>query len=328
MSRTNLAEKATGKVTVPGAWSKSRRRAAFLKRKTPYLLILPAIVLELLIHIVPSVAGVFTSLFGLDEFYIRQWFTAPFVGISNYKIALNFSNSIGTALVHSFTVTILYTIVVVAFSWFLGFSAALILQQAFKGRGLLRTIFLIPYAMPVYAGVIVWNFMLQRDNGLVNHVLVNDLHLFSTPPFWLLGNNAFFATAAVAIWRLWPFAFLMTMAGMQSISGDVYEAASLDGAGTWKRTFYITLGLLRPVTAVLLLMMFLWTFNDFNTPFVLFGTSPPPSVDLISIHIYENSFVNWNFGLGAAMSVLMLVFLLVVTGLWFLWDRKGQRHAA
>ena len=88
----------------------------------------------------------------------------------------------------------------------------------------------------------------------------------------------------------------------------------------------MTLGMLRPVTAVLLLMMFLWTFNDFNTPFVLFGTAPPPSVDLISMHIYTNSFVNWNFGLGAAMSVLMLVFLMIVTGLWFLWDRRGQRN--
>lgn len=331
MSRTSVAAEKRVRAnaqTKPRTSRPVRRGGIFSRSRVPYLLILPAVILELLIHIVPSAAGIFTSLFGLDQFYIRQWFTAPFVGLQNYKMSLDFSNSVGEALLHSFAVTILYTIVVVGFSWFLGFSAALILQNAFKGRGLLRTIFLIPYAMPVYAGVIVWSFMLQRDNGLVNHILVDDLHLTSTPPFWLLGNNAFISTAAIAIWRMWPFAFLMTMAGMQSISEEVYEAAALDGAGSWNRTYHITLGLLRPVTAVLLLMMFLWTFNDFNTPFVLFGTSPPPSVDLISMHIYTSSFVNWNFGLGSAMSVLMLVFLLVVTGLWFLWDRRGQRHAA
>jgi multiple sugar transport system permease protein len=78
---------------------------------------------------------------------------------------------------------------------------------------------------------------------------------------------------------------------------------------------------------VLLLMLFLWTFNDFNTPFVLFGATPPKSADLISIHIFGNSFVNWNFGLGSAMSVLLLVFLLVVTGLYLFVTNRRSRHA-
>lgn len=325
MSRIDVLNRGAGKLA-PALPPLPGHRAARLKRMTPYALVLPAVVLELLVHIVPSVAGIVTSLFTLNQYYLRQVFDAPFAGVSNYSIVLDFSGPAGSALVHSFLVTILYAVVVVAFSWLLGFSAALILQQVFRGRGLLRTVFLIPYAMPVYAGVIAWDFMLQRDNGLINHVLVNDLHLLGKPAFWLLGNDAFISTAIVAVWRMWPFAFLMTMAGMQSIPNEVYEAAAIDGAGPWRRTFHVTLGLLRPVTAVLLLMMFLWTFNDFNTPFVLFGTAPPPSVDLISMHIYTNSFVNFNFGLGAAMSVLMLLFLMIVTGLWFAWDRRGHRH--
>ena len=129
-----MVSRSAGKLTVPPPLP--HRRAVRLKRMTPYLLILPAVVLELLVHIVPSVAGVFTSLFDLNQFYLRQWFDAPFVGVSNYSVALNFSSSVGDALVHSFLVTILYAVVVVAFSWFLGFSGALILQQAFKGRGI------------------------------------------------------------------------------------------------------------------------------------------------------------------------------------------------
>ena len=305
----------------------SRRRRPPWKGATPYLLVLPAVVLELLIHIIPMLVGIWMSFIQLTQFFIANWSQAPFVGLDNYKIALNFSSSIGQALFHSFTVSILYTLIVVGLAWLFGMSAAAVLQSGFRGRGGLRTLFLVPYSLPIYAGVITWSFMLQRDNGLVNHVLVNNLHILGSSPFWLIGNNAFFSMAIVALWRSWPFAFLMIMAGMQSIPDEVYQAAAVDGASVWQQLRHITLGMLRPVNVVLILMLFLWTFNDFNTPFVLFGATPPPSADLISIHIYDNSFINWNFGLGAAMSVLLLLFLLVVTGTYLLITNRRSRRA-
>ena len=303
------------------------RRRPDWNRRTPYLLILAAILLELLIHIVPMLAGIWMSFIKLNQFFIANWSKAPGAGLGNYKIAVDFSTPIGRALLHSFTVTCLYTLIVVGLSWLFGMSAAAVLQRGFRGRGGLRTLFLVPYSLPIYAGVITWSFMLQRDNGLVNHVLVNNLHILGSAPFWLIGNNAFISMAIVALWRSWPFAFLMIMAGMQSIPDEVYEAAATDGANVWKQLRYITLGALRPVNVVLLLMLFLWTFNDFNTPFVLFGPTPPDSADLMSIHIYDNSFVNWNFGLGAAMSVLLLLFLLVVTGAYLLIANRRSRRA-
>lgn len=312
---------------VVGAARAPRRRRPRWKGVTPYLLVLPAILLELLIHIIPMIVGIWMSFIQLTQFFIANWSQAPFVGLGNYKIALSFSGSIGQALLHSFTVSILYTLIVVGLSWLFGMSAAAVLQNGFRGRGGLRTLFLVPYSLPIYAGVITWSFMLQRDNGLVNHILINNLHVVTNPPFWLIGNNAFFSMAVVALWRSWPFAFLMIMAGMQSIPEEVYQAAAVDGASVWQQLRHITLGMLRPVNVVLLLMLFLWTFNDFNTPFVLFGPTPPPSADLISIHIYDNSFINWNFGLGAAMSVLLLLFLLVVTGSYLLITNRRSRRA-
>jgi multiple sugar transport system permease protein len=304
-----------------------QRRRRRWKGATPYLLVLPAVLLELLIHIIPMLVGIWMSFIELTQFFIANWSQAPFVGLGNYKVAVNFSGSIGQALLHSFTVSILYTLIVVGLAWLFGMSAAAVLQSGFRGRGGLRTLFLVPYSLPIYAGVITWSFMLQRDNGLVNHVLVNNLHILGSSPFWLIGNNAFFSMAIVALWRSWPFAFLMIMAGMQSIPDEVYQAASVDGASIWQQLRHITLGMLRPVNVVLILMLFLWTFNDFNTPFVLFGATPPPSADLISIHIYDNSFINWNFGLGAAMSVLLLLFLLVVTGTYLLITNRRSRRA-
>jgi multiple sugar transport system permease protein len=297
-------------------------------KATPYLLLVPAILLELLIHIVPMLIGIWISFIKLTEEYIQHWSDAPAAGISNYKISLDFSGPVGKSLLHSFSITCLYTVIVVAFSWVLGLVAAWVLQRPFRGRGALRTLFLVPYALPIFAGVIVWNFMLQRDSGVINQLLVSDLHLINDKPFWLIGNNAFFSTAIVAIWRQWPFAFLMIMAGMQSLPEDVYEAAAIDGAGTWKQFFRVTLPMLRPVNTVLLLMLFLWTFNDFNTPFVLFGNSVPPSADLLSIHIYENSFQVWNFGYGSAMSVLMLLFLLLVTAIYLPIANRRSRSVA
>jgi multiple sugar transport system permease protein len=125
------------------------------------------------------------------------------------------------------------------------------------------------------------------------------------------------------VWRLWPFAFLMTLAGMQNIPRELHEAAAVDGAGALRRWRSITLPLLRPVTGVLVLILFLWTFNEFNTPYVLFGQAPPNAADLMSLHIYVNSFVQLNFGLGSAMSVMLLAFLLVVSVIYVRVFRIG-----
>jgi multiple sugar transport system permease protein len=271
-------------------------------------------------------AGVGISFLQLTELYLSNWRAAPFAGTSNYAVAVNFNGAIGQALLHSFTVTVLYTAIVLAVSWTFGMAAAVFTQRAFRGRGVIRTVFLIPYALPVFASVITWNFMLQRDTGMVNQLLLS-LHLVHSRPFWLIGQNSFYSLVIVAIWRSWPFAFLILTAGMQSIPTDLYEAASLDGSGALGQVRHVTLPLLRPVNRVLLLVLFLWTFNDFTVPFTLFGSAPPTQADIISIHIYENSFVSWNFGTGSAMSVLLLLFLLVVTVIYLAVGRRGERHA-
>jgi multiple sugar transport system permease protein len=318
---TTRAEQAVV-ASAPSPPPRRRRR----RERLPYLLLLPAVILELLIHIIPMLAGVGISFLGLTEFYLSNWRAAPFAGTGNYAIALNLSGATGQALLHSFTVTILYTLLVLALSWTFGMTAAVLTQRPFRGRGLVRTVFLIPFALPVFASVITWNFMLQQDTGAVNRILLA-LHLVHSPPFWLIGPNSFFSLVIVAVWRTWPFAFLILTAGLQSIPADLYEAAAIDGAGIVGQVRHVTLPLLRPVNRVLLLVLFLWTFNDFTTPFTLFGSAPPTQADIISIHIYENSFVSWNFGTGSAMSVLLLLFLLLVTGVYLAVMRRGRAEA-
>ncbi|MBM9506998.1 carbohydrate ABC transporter permease [Actinacidiphila acididurans] len=293
----------------------------------PYLLLLPALALELLIHIVPMVFGIVISFKKLTLFYISHWNQAPWANFDNYHTAIKFNQPVGQALLHSFWVTCAFTVLSVGLSWLIGTAAAILMQDSFRGRALLRAIFLVPYALPVYAAVITWTFMFQQDTGLVNHVLHDQLHLTSNKPFWLIGDNSFWALLTVSVWKSWPFAFLALMAGLQNIPRELYEAAAMDGAGIWQQIRRITMPSLRPVNQVLVLVLFLWTFNDFNTPYVMFGQSAPKQADLISIHIYQSSFVTWNFGSGSAMSVLLLLFLLVVTAVYLLLTSRRRSDA-
>nr|MBA2533616.1 sugar ABC transporter permease [Rubrobacter sp.] len=134
----------------------------------PYLLVLPALLFELLVHIFPMLVGVGVSFLELTQFYVRNWSAAPFVGFRNYVDGLDPSGPIGGALAQSFLITFAYTVLVVGGSWVLGISAAMLVNSEFRGRRWFRALFLIPYALPVYVAVIAWSFMLQQDKGAVN----------------------------------------------------------------------------------------------------------------------------------------------------------------
>ena len=243
--------------TSPGKQQRSgssRVRGHSNKRWLPYALIAPAVVFELLIHFTPMATGIWISFLKLTSASIANWSSAPFAGFGNYQIAVSTTNSQGAALLASFGVTAGFTVLVVALSWGTGMAAAVALQRAFRGRALFRTLFLIPYAVPMYAGIIAWKFIFQQQTGVLNQILTT-LHLASPThqPFWLIGPNAFASVVIVAIWRTWPFAFLMLMAGLQTINEDLYEASALDGAKPFRQWRAITLPELGGVNRVLVL---------------------------------------------------------------------------
>jgi multiple sugar transport system permease protein len=328
-----VARRGRGRRTPPSGTPPARRRGSPERRRQlgrsslPYLLLLPALIFELGVHVIPMLVGAWMSLREMTQFHIHSWSSAPFIGLRNFRATLDLNTATGRELLHSFWVTVAYTVASVGLAWVLGLAAGVFLQRPFRGRALLRTLFLTPYALPVYAAVITWTFLFQRDNGLVNQVLL-EVGLVGHRPFWLIGGNSFVALLVVSVWRSWPFAFLCIMAGLQNIPGELYEAAYIDGAGFWRRLRHVTLPMLRPMNQVLILVLFLWTFNDFNTPYLLFGGSAPNQADLISIHIYESSFHTWNFGQGSAMSVALLLFLLVVSVGYLLVTNRRVRPDA
>ncbi|GAA5191029.1 sugar ABC transporter permease [Rugosimonospora acidiphila] len=301
--------------TKPGWWQNPK--------VMPFLLVAPAIFFELLIHIIPMIAGVVMAFYHLTIYTIRNWSSAPFAGLGNFRISVDTSGPIGRGLLDSFLVTVPYTLLVLLFSWVIAIAAAVFLSVEFKGRSLLRSLFLLPYALPAFVGIMTWTFMFQKDSGVVNHLLVNDLHVLHSGPFWLIGGNAFWAMVVTAVWKTWPFAFIMLLAAVQAVPDDLYEAAVMDGAGMIRQFRSITLPQIRQTNLIILLILGIGTFNDFNTPFVMFGSAAPKSAETISMYIYNNAFGSWSFGLGSAMSVLLLLFLAIVSFVYLRVTRTG-----
>lgn len=295
-------------------------------RGLAWRLVAPALFFELLIHILPMLTGIAMSFLSINQFNLANWLHAPFVGLANYRIGVSPASPIGSSFLSSIGVTFAFTALVVLCSVGIGLGAALLMNRPFPGRAVVRTIYLIPYAMPVFVTGILWRFMFLRE-GAVNTLLVDVFHLSDHPLFWLIGSNAFWSIVIVALWRLWPFCFLMFLAGLQAIPTDLYEAVAIDGGGAWAQFRHITLPLMRPVLSITTLVTTLWTFNDFTTPFTLLGSRPPASADLMAVHIYDNAFLHWQFGIGSAMSVMMLVIMLIFTILYNRALRVGSEAA-
>ncbi|HET6154549.1 MAG TPA: sugar ABC transporter permease [Marmoricola sp.] len=282
----------------------------------PYLLLAPAIACELVVHVVPTLVGLFLSFHRVDEFNLRDWATSPGAGTGNYKTALDPGTSVGSALWSSFGTTLAFTALVVGLCWAIGMFAAVLLSQPFRGRALFRTLFLVPFALPAYVTAIGWRFMFDRDDGAVNHLLVDNLHVAHSHPFWLVGGHAFWATVVVSVWRLWPFAFLMLLAALTTVPQERYEAAALNGARPWAQFWHVTLPGIRRVNTLVLGVLVLWAFNEFTVPFVLLGSTPPQSATLVSTLVYREAFGTFQVGVAAATNVALAVLLFVVGLLW------------
>ncbi|QQE80520.1 carbohydrate ABC transporter permease [Alicyclobacillus sp. SO9] len=271
--------------------------------------ILPTIFFELLIHVIPMLIGVYISFTHLTSLTLLHWLRAPFIGFGNYQTGLSPTSPIGATFYSSLLVSLSYSILTVLASAIIGVGGALLVNPPFRGRAIFRALFLIPYAVPAIVVGIIWRFIFSRQFGLANGLLVNIFHILGQRPFWLIGPHAFVAMLVANVWKTWPFIFLVSLAGLQTISQDYLEAAEIDGAGAWRQFSAIVLPGIRPVLSIGVLLSFLWTFNDFTIPYSMMGSSPPTSANVLPLSVYSNAFQNWNFGTGAAMSVLMILIL-------------------
>lgn len=264
----------------------------------PLWMLLPGGVLTVLVIVVPLVVALYISLLDLDQYSIREWLDAPFVAFDNYVEAVRKSH-----LGHAVAVSLGYAAVVTVGSLPLGVAAAVATQDRFRGRALVRSVFLVPYVLPAFVVGTTWRIILQPD-GIANQVL-------GSTALWLNGPRSFWALVIVQLWTAWPLVYLLAAAGLQSVDPTVHEAAALDGAGWWAKLRHIVLPLLRGPVALALVISFLHNVNSFTLPFVLFGVPSPYDVEVLPVLTYVESFQNFRFGLSAAMAVVSLALVAI-----------------
>ncbi len=225
-------------------------------------------------------------------------------------------------------VTIAYTVFGTLGSLILGLFAAQLLNAEFRGRAILRGLFLFPYVSPVIAVAFTWVFLLDPLSGTINALLqrmagvgeaINFLGRREVP-FEVLGITLHFPLALATViafeaWRYFPLAFLFILARLQALPSDLYEAAEMDGASPFQKFWYITLPQLMGVLAVLFLLRFIWTFNKFDDIFLLTGGAS--GTRTLTVEAYEQGFALANLGAGAAVSVVIFMVLALFCYFYF-----------
>ena len=288
-----------------------------MKRSTPYLLLLPALVFTVVVLVYPLLQNLHNSVRRVSLIRgMGEW-----VGLLNYEKV--FQDSVFWL---AFQNTILYASLGTFHALLVGLAFALLLNMKI-GRitNIMGFIYTVPWVIsPVVAGF-AWKWLLNDNFGIVNHWLIS-LGIISEGITWL-GNptTALLCVIVARLWQFYPFAMVMFLAGLQAIPEEQYEAAAVDGASTLGKFIHITLPNLRPVTTVLLLLGVIWSFNDFNMVFVMTRGGPIHASMVLPVLVREFSFVQFDLGKGSALSILIFGMLISLS---FIYLRVISRREA
>ena len=197
-----------------------------------------------------------------------------------------------------------------------GLAVALLLNQRFRGRGLLAVLVLLPWAVPRVAAGVVWRWMFDDQYGLVNWMLSGLSPSFVGFSWFNERLPAFIAIGVVVVWQSFPFVALSLLAGLQSIPPEVREAARMDGAGPFQRLRHVTLPMLRPLLLTLVVISTIWDFKIFDQVYVMTGGGPARSTEVAVITVWREAFARTHLGTGAAMAVALFAVLAAMTAVY------------
>lgn len=235
---------------------------------------------------------------------------AHFTGLSNYVKLLQ-----NTGFHNAILNTVVYTFFSIMGKLVFGLMMALILNFEFKGRNLARALMIIPWTLPNIVAVLNWRWIFSDTGGVANFLL-EKLGLIDSSLIWLGDSTlAMIAVLVANIWRGTPFFGISILARLQTIPKDYYEAAELDGAGTFRKFLYITLPSIMDVTLLTMLVSTIWTINEFESVWLLTGGGPSGATEVIGVFSYRTAMTNMQLGQAVAVSVLAMPVLLLLIGL-------------
>lgn len=279
-----------------------RRRRMSSEKNRPLWMLIPGGALMVIIVVLPMLLGIYMATLNLDQYSLRRWVSAPFIGAENFVEALT-----GTPLIRAIWLSVSYSLVAMIITLPLGIAAAVATQNAFKGRGIVRSVFLIPYVLPAFVVATVWRTMFQ-PGGIIDNALQG---IGIESGLWLNGPNSYWTLIIVQIWASWPFIYLLALSGLQAVDHEVHEASALDGALWWNKLRYVVFPYLKGPLSLAFLIGMLHHINNFTLPFVLFGLPAPSDVEVLPLLTYVTSFQSFRFGLSAAMAFVSLVLVAI-----------------
>lgn len=263
-----------------------------------WVLILPSFLFIAFIVFYPTAFSFVLSLFQVD--LTRRAQGTPFVGLQNYAEVLRSSY-----FWSSMERTAYFTVVSIAIEMVLGFLVALLLNQKFWGRGILRSLLLLPWALPITVDAIMWKWIFNANYGALNAFLTQVGILPGYRPWLTQGWSAMHCVIIADVWKVTPLVALLLLAGLQTIPRELYEAALVDGAGRLTSLFKITVPLLLPTATVVLVLRTLDAFRVFDIVYVMTQGGPANATKVISFLAYQEAFKFLHFSKGAALSFVI-----------------------
>ncbi|MGD9712625.1 MAG: carbohydrate ABC transporter permease [Thermomicrobiales bacterium] len=282
--------------------------AEIWKHRADYLYILPALAVMMVVIAYPIYFTVRLSFY--DHGRTLSFDNLTWVGLDNYRLLLT-----GTYSSEFWKITrntMVWTVFSTLGAFFLGLGAALVVQREFIGRSVVRGILLVPWVISAVAAAYVWRWLYHSDYGLISGVLT-ELGLVDNNIIFLDSVEWVMPSLIVAnIWKEFPFAMIMLLAGLQTVPEGLNRAAMVDGASTWNRFWHITMPHLKGVTLITVLLLTVQNLNSFTTVFIMTGGGPANASQLWVTDIYRIAFQRTNFDVASAYSVILFSVMAVL----------------
>ena len=281
-------------------------------RRFGWMMTAPGLAALMLVVAFPLFFTIFTS--GFDYTLINQSYDS-FIGLENYRTA--FAEEY---FAQSLWVTLKFVVAVVALEFLIGFTVALMLNSVTRFKDFYYLILLMPLLINPVVVALIWRMLLHPELGIVNYLL----GLIGIPKINWLGDAAiaFWTVVMTDIWHQVSFMIVLLLAGLASLPKEPYEAARMDGASTLQAFFHITLPLMRPVIVVTLLIRMIFAVKTFDLIYIMTRGGPGTATDMISYFIYRSAFFGLDIGQASAISVVLLVIVLALTGYLYRYMRS------
>ncbi|WP_078393815.1 carbohydrate ABC transporter permease [Shouchella patagoniensis] len=294
-----------------------RQKKNIFKTYGNYLFVLPGLLFLTVFMLFPIAYNVFLTFKNVTVFNIMSG--SDFIWFDNYLTVLS-----DPIFLSSIWNSIIFTSLCLVFQFLIGLTLALFFNRKFPGRGIMRSLILMAWMIPLVITGNLFQWMFAGEYGIINHFLMW-IGFIQEPIYWVSNENtALYSTIIANIWIGIPFNMVILLAALQSLPVEVYEAARVDGASKARQLFSITLPLLKPTLFILVMLGIIYTFKVFDIILIMTQGGPVYSSTVVPFYAYEQAFIHYNFSIGATITTIMLFMLIVVSLVYLYFVNKEE----